>query len=76
MLARWDASTDLAPTSVGFLVHGLLDAVVDGHYNAIQSLEDAIEELEDGAAGASCPRPGTCSQATHSEFPVGPQRCA
>ena len=32
---------------VGSLVHGLLDLVVDSHFNAVQCLDDAIESLED-----------------------------
>nr|PZN11056.1 MAG: magnesium transporter [Mycolicibacterium hassiacum] len=32
---------------VGALVHGLLDAVVDSHFDAVQRLDDAIEALED-----------------------------
>ncbi|OBC01215.1 magnesium transporter [Mycobacterium sp. 852013-50091_SCH5140682] len=32
---------------VGALVHGLLDVVVDGHFEAVQELDDAIESLED-----------------------------
>ncbi|MBO0821731.1 MAG: hypothetical protein J2P26_12885, partial [Nocardiopsaceae bacterium] len=31
---RWDASADLAGCGVGYLLHGLLDYVVDGHFEA------------------------------------------
>jgi magnesium transporter len=44
---RWDASPDLAAHGVGYLVHGLLDYIVDGHFEAVQSLDDAVEGLED-----------------------------
>jgi magnesium transporter len=44
---RWDASPDLAKFGVGYLLHGLLDYVVDGHFEAVQSLDDAVEALED-----------------------------
>ena len=44
---HWDASPDLAKTGVGYLVHGLLDFMVDGHFDAVRSLDDAVEELED-----------------------------
>ncbi|HEY5986641.1 MAG TPA: magnesium transporter CorA family protein, partial [Streptosporangiaceae bacterium] len=44
---RWDASRDLAKFGVGYLLHGLLDYVVDGHFEAVQSLDDAVETLED-----------------------------
>lgn len=41
---------------VGALLHALLDVVVDGHFAAIQVLDDAVEELEDDLFSAS--RPG------------------
>ena len=44
---RWDASPDLAKFGVGYLLHGLLDYVVDGHFESVQSLDDAVEVLED-----------------------------
>jgi magnesium transporter len=47
VVARWDASPDLAKYGLSFLLHGLLDFVVDGHFNAVQSLDDEIEALED-----------------------------
>lgn len=43
----WDGSSDLAKNGVSFLLHGLLDHIVDGHFVAVQSLDDEIEELED-----------------------------
>lgn len=47
LLERWDASPDLARYGVGFLLHGLLDYVVDSHFAAVQALDDALESLED-----------------------------
>jgi len=44
---RWDASPDLAKAGVGYLLHGLLDYMVDGHFDAVRSLDDAVEALED-----------------------------
>jgi magnesium transporter len=44
---RWDASPDLAKFGVGYLLYGLLDYIVDGHFEAVQSLDDAVEPLED-----------------------------
>ena len=38
---------DLAQSGVGYLLHGLLDYMVDGHFDAVQSLDDAVEALED-----------------------------
>jgi magnesium transporter len=47
VVARWDSSPDLAKHGVSFLLHGLLDFVVDGHFSAVQTLDDEIETLED-----------------------------
>ena len=47
VVQRWDASPDLAGYSVGYLLYGLLDYIVDGHFDAVQSLDDAVETLED-----------------------------
>ncbi|HEY6492879.1 MAG TPA: magnesium transporter CorA family protein [Trebonia sp.] len=44
---RWDANPDLASHGVGYLVYGLLDFIVDGHFEAVQTLDDAVEGLED-----------------------------
>ena len=50
---RWDASSDLAKFGVGYLLHGLLDYVVDGHFEAVQSMDDSVEALEDDLFAAS-----------------------
>lgn len=47
VVERWDENSDLMRYGVGALVHGILDVVVDGHFTAVQSLDDAIEALED-----------------------------
>jgi magnesium transporter len=47
VVARWDQSPDLAKYGVAFLLHGLLDYVVDTHFEAVQSLDAEIEALED-----------------------------
>ena len=47
LLRRWDENADLTQFGIGALVHGLLDFVVDGHFDAVQSLDDEIEKLED-----------------------------
>lgn len=46
VLRRWD-ELDTPRYGVGGLVHGLLDVVVDGHFDAVQVLDDYIDELED-----------------------------
>jgi magnesium transporter len=48
VVARWDASEDLAQYGVSWLLYGLLDYLVDGHFRAVESLDDAVEETEDG----------------------------
>jgi magnesium transporter len=47
VVARWDDSPDLAKHGVGFLLYGLLDFVVDGHFAAVQELDGEMEGLED-----------------------------
>ena len=47
LVARWDDSLDLTRYGVGALLHGLLDFVVDGHFETVESLDDQIEQLED-----------------------------
>jgi len=44
---RWDADSDLAKFGVAYLLHGLLDYIVDGHFAAVQGLDEAVESLED-----------------------------
>ncbi|HEY1915482.1 MAG TPA: magnesium transporter CorA family protein [Streptosporangiaceae bacterium] len=48
LIARWDLNADLVDTAneVSVLTYGLLDAVVDGHYEAIEQLDDAIDDLQ------------------------------
>jgi magnesium transporter len=46
VIERWDASPDLSQYGVSFLLHGLLDYLVDGYFDAVQSLDEAIEDLE------------------------------
>ena len=43
---------------VGALVHGLLDVVVDGHFDAVQALDDGIEAIEDDLFENNSPRGG------------------
>jgi magnesium transporter len=48
VVARWDSSPDLAQYGVSFLLYGLLDYLVDGHFRAVELLDEAIEETEEG----------------------------
>lgn len=47
VLQRWDNDQDLARHGVAYLLWGLLDEIVDGHFDAVQQLDGAIESLED-----------------------------
>ena len=47
VVERWDASPDLARFGIGFLLYGLLDYIVDGHFETVQSMDEAVEGLED-----------------------------
>jgi len=46
VLGRWQ-DAGLLQYGPGALVHGLLDAIVDGHFEAVQAMDDALEDLED-----------------------------
>jgi len=47
VVAKWDASEDLVHFGVAFLLYGLLDYLVDGHFRAVESLDEAVEATED-----------------------------
>jgi magnesium transporter len=47
LIGRWDDTDETLQYGVGALVHGLLDFVVDGHFETVESLDDEIEQLED-----------------------------
>lgn len=47
VVRRWDDNADLICHGVGALLHGLLDLVVDDHFETIQEMDDAMEQLED-----------------------------
>ena len=47
LVKQWDASPDMAKHGVAYLLHGLLDLVVDQHFEVVQSLDTAIDGLED-----------------------------
>lgn len=51
VVTRWDESGELAGTGVSFLLHGLLDYLVDTHFDAIQGLDTEVETLEDELFG-------------------------
>jgi magnesium transporter len=47
VLDYWDESPDLAGAGVSYLLHGVLDYLVDSHFAAVQAMDSAIEDLED-----------------------------
>ena len=47
VVERWTENQHLLKAGSGALVHGLLDVVVDQHFEAIQDLDDQMEGLED-----------------------------
>jgi magnesium transporter len=51
VVGRWDEHSDLIQFGTGALLHGLLDVIVDGQFDTIQALDDAIELIEDGLFG-------------------------
>jgi magnesium transporter len=47
VVRRWEDQADLLQHGSGALLYGLLDTIVDGHFETIQQMDDAIEDLED-----------------------------
>jgi magnesium transporter len=47
LLERWDSARKLAGSGVAYLLHGLLDLLVDGHFAAVQELDEQLDALED-----------------------------
>jgi magnesium transporter len=45
--SRWDDTEHLAGSGVPFLLHGLLDYVIDTHLAAVERLDDVIDGMED-----------------------------
>jgi magnesium transporter len=76
LVKRWDDSPDLVVHGVSYLLHGLLDDLVDSHFAAVQSLDDQIEQLQEDLfaepgpasrcsdAASSCARASWCCAAS------------
>ena len=47
LLAAWDGARPQPSSAVAFLLHGLVDVVVDGHFAVVQQLDEALEALEE-----------------------------
>jgi magnesium transporter len=45
VVARWDSESEI--DGVGYLLHGILDYIVDSYLDAIVALDDHVESLED-----------------------------
>ena len=48
VMARWDRSPDLVANGVSFLLHGLLDVVIDGYFDCLQTFDAFYDEISDG----------------------------
>jgi magnesium transporter len=47
VIERWDGSPELSRNGSSFLLWGLLDEIVDGHFESVQQLDDHVDALED-----------------------------
>ena len=47
VVKRWDDTAHLAANGVAYLLHGVLDYVVDTHFDTVQQLDTDIDGLED-----------------------------
>ncbi|HUR52296.1 MAG TPA: magnesium transporter CorA family protein [Mycobacteriales bacterium] len=47
LLGRWDGAHDEGASGVAFLLHGLLDLLVDSHFAAVQDLDDQLDAIEE-----------------------------
>ncbi len=48
VVGRWDRSSELAAHGVSFLVYGLLDAVVDGYFSAVEQFDEFYDVISEG----------------------------
>jgi magnesium transporter len=46
VMTRWDAAPELIKEGAGFLLYGVLDYIVDTHFEAVQDLDEKIDALE------------------------------
>jgi magnesium transporter len=47
VVQAWDDNPDLTEYGPASLLYGLLDVIVDGHFDTVQRMDDRIEEIED-----------------------------
>jgi magnesium transporter len=46
LMVRWDENAELAKYGIAFLLYGLIDALVDGHFEAVQQLDQSLVRLQ------------------------------
>ncbi|MFL6127834.1 MAG: magnesium transporter CorA family protein [Mycobacteriales bacterium] len=47
VVRSWDDNPELTEYGPASLLYGLLDVIVDGHFDTVQRMDDRIEEIED-----------------------------
>jgi magnesium transporter len=47
VVERWDNAADLAVNGVSFLLYGLLDVVVDGYFDAVQTFDEFYDDISE-----------------------------
>jgi magnesium transporter len=48
VLSRWDRSPHLAEQGVSFLLYGLLDVVIDGYFETVQTFDEFYDQISEG----------------------------
>jgi len=48
VIARWDRPADVAAHGVSFLLYGLLDVVVDGYFDVVETFDEYYDEVSEG----------------------------
>ncbi|HVV77921.1 MAG TPA: magnesium transporter CorA family protein [Mycobacteriales bacterium] len=51
VVRAWDDAIDLASSGTAFLLWGLLDVLVDGHFTTVETLDERLDDLEDQLFG-------------------------
>lgn len=65
VITRWDENSDLVKYGPRALLHGLLDEIVDGYFECVESLDDEIEAIEDILFDEDA---GSARQVSHTTF--------
>jgi magnesium transporter len=47
VVKAWEGSSQLAQNGISFLLWGLLDVLVDGHFEVVETLDDRLDRLEE-----------------------------